>query len=82
MGVLGMGVCLWVFSSRFPAKTEQFFLIRGALWWEPLSCPPRQWRGNRGPFILIYSHLFFVCPDLACLVLTLNFSAVLKDRAM
>lgn len=30
----------------------------------------------------IYSHLFFVCPDLACLVLTLNFLAVLKDRAL
>lgn len=30
----------------------------------------------------VYSHLFFVCPDLACLVLTLNFLAVLKDRAL
>lgn len=30
----------------------------------------------------IYSHLFFICPDLACLVLTLYLSAVLKDRAL
>lgn len=55
MGVLGRGVCPWLFSSLVLAKMEQFFLIRDALWWEPLSCPPWQWRGNRGPFILIYS---------------------------
>lgn len=30
----------------------------------------------------IYSDLFFVYPDLACLVLTLNFLAMLKDRAL
>lgn len=52
-GVQRRGACLRLFSIRVPAKTEQYFLIRNALWWEPLACPSWQQRGSRGSFILL-----------------------------
>lgn len=47
-----------------PCQSGAVFLIRNVRWWEPLSCPPRQWRGNRGPFILIYSLYVLTWPAL------------------
>ena len=54
-------------------KRSIFFLIRNALWWELLACPPWQCRGRRGSFIIR------ICQGLAHTVLTLNLLEVTKD---